>query len=122
MPDPVALSDRGEMGGKRRKALHERAGWKEMEDDAHRDKAPREDEAAGTFEYNEVTGAIVGGTPAIPAAAPLDAAPVGEAVGGIEMAVAAAAAATAAVDEAALEEDDDDDGKPTRGRGGKAAG
>ncbi|TXT07173.1 hypothetical protein VHUM_03343 [Vanrija humicola] len=32
----VLAPDRGEMGGKRRKAPHERAGWKEMEEDAQR--------------------------------------------------------------------------------------
>ncbi|GMK57279.1 hypothetical protein CspeluHIS016_0401130 [Cutaneotrichosporon spelunceum] len=37
--------DRGEMGGKRRKAPHERAGWKEMDDEKHRDAA----EAAATL-------------------------------------------------------------------------
>ncbi|KAL1405441.1 hypothetical protein Q8F55_009073 [Vanrija albida] len=32
----VLATDRGEMGGKRRKAPHERAGWKEMEEEAAR--------------------------------------------------------------------------------------
>jgi hypothetical protein len=38
--------DRGEMGGKRRKAPHERAGWKEMDDEKRRDGAA---EAAATL-------------------------------------------------------------------------
>ncbi|BEJ14870.1 hypothetical protein CspHIS471_0406370 [Cutaneotrichosporon sp. HIS471] len=38
--------DRGEMGGKRRKAPHERAGWKEMDDEKRRDGSA---EAAATL-------------------------------------------------------------------------
>lgn len=43
--DTVAL-DRGEMGGKRRKAPHERAGWKEILEEEERAKAEAAQQAA----------------------------------------------------------------------------
>ncbi|WOO85567.1 uncharacterized protein LOC62_07G009070 [Vanrija pseudolonga] len=53
----VLAPDRGEMGGKRRKAPHERAGWKEMEEDAQRGEkrlrtaAAAEGSAGGVEEF-----------------------------------------------------------------------
>jgi len=116
---PVNLSDRGEMGGKRRKALHERAGWKEMEEDHHRDKRVREEEnaAAGFHDYgvnvpvsiDDVAAAAAAAVPATLDA--VEAAPMPEEVTGMDAVMAVAAAAAATQPEQVPEED-----KPTRGR------
>lgn len=88
----VLAPDRGEMGGKRRKAPHERAGWKEMEEDAQRgEKRLRTAAAAPEGGVEEFVG--------------YEAVPAGESLA----AVAEAAEASA---EAATAEGEDDKRKP----------
>lgn len=61
-------TDRGEMGGKRRKPLHERAGWKDMEEDevmraAKRSRGNEDDvnqSAQFVGDYNEAVAAVAG--------------------------------------------------------------
>jgi hypothetical protein len=140
-PYPVTLTDRGEMGGKRRKALHDRAGWKDMEEDGQRpDKRARgEHDHAGTgatgdpSEFSGVNFTIVHepGVPSAGVAPPTDdagiaagvesvtdgvgvGAPIPDEVTGMDAVIAVATAAAAATGSETSPMDDD---KPTRGRG-----
>lgn len=53
--DTVAL-DRGEMGGKRRKAPHERAGWKEILEEEERAKVEAAAQASHQVQQQQAAG------------------------------------------------------------------